>query len=161
MSHLSFNTAAQLLPLLSLCNYRRGESAFFIPCQKGHHARGKSLDFTDSLHYLSNASFSLQLHSFECSFLSEIYVSDQYRSCTYICNIYVHLSTEETLTLDEFCCAAVCCDLHELPTKAAGMRNWAHHCGPSLYVNDWNLRATSRLYLISVPQQLAADGASL
>lgn len=42
----------------------------------GLHARGKSLDFTESLHYSSNATFQPRLHPLECGSLRFIYFTN-------------------------------------------------------------------------------------
>lgn len=87
--------------------------------------RRRSLDFTDGLHYLSNASFNLLPRSFQFTFLFEIHESDQrMSSACLLCGI-----------TDEFC---RCCRLPQTAGRRSGRalaEAGSSSSVPSLYGN--------------------------
>lgn len=141
---------------------KKRRNLVFFHVSKRASPEEKALILTDSLNYLSNASFSLQLLSFRYTFLSAIYASKPYGCTVHQLHVDVHLHFKESLMLDGFCYTG---DTDDPPTTNKGSRypvgRHAPTVAPPLYVNDGRLRATSRLYLISAPKQLATDGISL
>lgn len=139
---------AQLSPHLSSATTVEHKVPFFLHMSKvGLHARGKSW-------ILLKSCIIYQMHHsiLSCTHLSTVLWDSLCVSDHNIAAMYIHQLNTYTLTFVRWIL------LHRSLPQPPDSHHRHFQCGPILYVNDWPLRVTSRLYLVSAPQQLATDG---